>query len=169
MSALHGREWPASRPGRVIPGEEGHGTHRIDDQVGPQPVWTFWRIEKTFVNGGIEPRFLGRPARGISSPTVPTVGREAQSASRLTTGWTVRGSNPGGSRFSAVQTGPGAHPVSCTMGTGSFLGVKYGRGLLLTTQPLLVPRSWKSRAIPLPTLFTTIGPVTGTLYLYYTH
>ena len=33
-------------------------------------------------------------------------------------------------RFSApVQTGPGAHPASCTMGTGSFLGVKRsGRG-----------------------------------------
>jgi hypothetical protein len=28
-------------------------------------------------------------------------------------------------RFSAtVQTGPGAHPASCTMGTGSFPGVK---------------------------------------------
>jgi hypothetical protein len=26
--------------------------------------------------------------------------------------------------FSAtVQTGPGAHPASCTMGTGSYLGV----------------------------------------------
>jgi hypothetical protein len=33
-------------------------------------------------------------------------------------------------RFSArVQTGPGAHPVSYTMGTGSFPGVKrLGRG-----------------------------------------
>ena len=32
-------------------------------------------------------------------------------------GWTVRGSNTGGARFSApVQTGPGAHPVSHTMG-----------------------------------------------------
>jgi len=33
--------------------------------------------------------------------------------------------------FSApVQTGPGAYPVSCTMGTGSFLGVKRpGRGV----------------------------------------
>jgi hypothetical protein len=30
-----------------------------------------------------------------------------------------------GARFSApVQTGPGAHPASYTMGTGSFLGVK---------------------------------------------
>jgi hypothetical protein len=26
--------------------------------------------------------------------------------------------------FTAVQTGPGAHPASCTMGTGSFPGVK---------------------------------------------
>ena len=32
---------------------------------------------------------------------------------------------PVGARFSApVQTGPGAYPASCTMGTGSFLGVK---------------------------------------------
>jgi len=40
--------------------------------------------------------------------------------------WTVRGSNPGGgSRFSAsVQTGPGAHSASCTMGTGCFPGGK---------------------------------------------
>ena len=37
---------------------------------------------------------------------------------------------PVGARFSTpVQTGPGAHPASCTMGTGSFPGVKRpGRG-----------------------------------------
>jgi len=36
-----------------------------------------------------------------------------------------------GARFSApVQTGPGAHPASYTMGIGSFLGVKQlGRGV----------------------------------------
>jgi len=51
--------------------------------------------------------------------------------------------------FKTVQTGPGAHPVSCTMGTGSYPGVKCGRGVLLTTHPLLAPRTWKSRAIPL--------------------
>ena len=36
----------------------------------------------------------------------------------------------GGARFSApFQTGPGAYPASCTMGTGSFLEVKRrGRG-----------------------------------------
>ena len=56
-----------------------------------------------------------------------------------------------------VQTGPGAHPASCKMGTRSFPGVKCGRGVLLTTHPLLVPRPWKSRAIPLPTLWATPG------------
>ena len=46
-------------------------------------------------------------------------------------------------------------------------GVKYGWGVLLITHPLLVSQSWKSRAIPLLTLWATTGPVTGTLYLYY--
>ena len=45
-------------------------------------------------------------------------------------------------RFSApVQTGPGAHPASCTMGTGSCPEVKSGRGVTLTPHPLLVPWS----------------------------
>ena len=43
--------------------------------------------------------------------------------------------------FSAVQTGPGAHPASCTMGTGSFTGVESDRGVTLTPQRLIVPRS----------------------------
>jgi hypothetical protein len=51
-----------------------------------------------------------------------------------------------------VQTGPGAHSASCTMGTGSFPGVNCGRSVLLTTHRLLVLRSWKSRARPLSTL-----------------
>jgi len=43
-------------------------------------------------------------------------------------------------RYSAlVQTGPGAHQASCTLVTGSFLGVKSGRGVTLTPHPLLVP------------------------------
>ena len=47
-----------------------------------------------------------------------------------------------GARFSApVQTGPGAHPASYTMGTGSFPKVKRpGRGVALTTHPYLAPR-----------------------------
>jgi len=41
-------------------------------------------------------------------------------------GWTVCRSNPsGGVRLSApIQTSTEAHPASCTMGTGSVLGVK---------------------------------------------
>jgi len=46
-----------------------------------------------------------------------------------------------GRDFPSVQTGPRAHPAFCTMGTGSFPGVKCGWGVLLTTHPLLVPRS----------------------------
>jgi hypothetical protein len=46
-----------------------------------------------------------------------------------------------GARFSApVQTGPGAHSASCTMGTGSFPGVKSGWGVTLTPHPLWAVR-----------------------------
>jgi len=44
-------------------------------------------------------------------------------------GLDVTGSNPGGERdFPPVQTGPGAHPASCKMGTGSFPGDKVRPG-----------------------------------------
>ena len=68
-----------------------------------------------------------------------------------------------GRDFPPVQTGPGAHPTSCTMGTGTFPGVKCGRGML-TTHPLLVPRSLKVRAIRLP----TSGPQPGLLRDHFT-
>jgi hypothetical protein len=45
----------------------------------------------------------------------------AQSIQQLVTGWTVRGF------FAPVQTGPGAHTASYTMGTGSFPEVKRPR------------------------------------------
>jgi len=64
-----------------------------------------------------------------------------------------------GARFSAlVQTDPGAHPASCTMGTGSFPGANSGRGVTLTPHSLLVPWSRKSRAIPLLPLWA-VRPV----------
>ena len=54
-----------------------------------------------------------------------------------------------GARFSAlVQTGPGAHPTSCTMGTGSFPGGKERPGREADPSPLLVPWSGKNGAIP---------------------
>jgi hypothetical protein len=47
----------------------------------------------------------------------------------IVTGWLRAGRSgdqiPVGARFFAhVQTGPGAHPAPCTMGTGSLPGVK---------------------------------------------
>ena len=47
-----------------------------------------------------------------------------------------------GARFSApIQTGPRAHPASCTMDNRSFPGVKNGQGVTLSPHPLLVPWS----------------------------
>ena len=66
------------------------------------------------------------------------------------------GSSPSGDeifRQSRPVLGTTQPPVKCT---GSFPGVKCGRGVLLTTHPLLVPRSWKSRVIPLTTLWATL-------------
>jgi len=63
------------------------------------------------------------------------------------------GSIPGGDevfRSSRPALGPTQPPVKWVPGLSR--GVKCGRGVLLTTHRLLVPRSWKSRAIPLPTL-----------------
>jgi hypothetical protein len=78
----------------------------------------------------------------------------AQSVYCLVTGWTT-----GRSRFNpwhrqkdfssslCVQTGSGAHPASCTMGTGVLpLGPTHGRGITLTTHPHLVPRSGMNRS-----------------------
>jgi len=62
-------------------------------------------------------------------------------------------------RFSApVQTVPRAHPASCTMGTGSFPGVKIDRGVTLTPHSLLVSWSRKGRAIRLLPLWA-VQPV----------
>ena len=70
-----------------------------------------------------------------------------------------------------VQTGPGAHPASSTMSTGSFPEVKSGRGVLLTSHPLVMPWSRKSRSIPLLPLWTvrslqSLSACTVELYLY---
>jgi len=75
--------------------------------------------------------------------------------------------NRWGRDFPPFQTCPGTHLASCKMGTGSFPGVKCGRGVLLTTHLLLVPRSWKSRAIQ-PTRQVTRRAQTNS-QRYWTH
>jgi len=77
------------------------------------------------------------------------VGPVAQSVQRLATGWTVRGSNPGGGEiFRACPVRPWVPPSLLYNGYRFFLGGKSGRGVTLTPHPLLVPWSRKSRAIP---------------------
>ena len=60
-----------------------------------------------------------------SSVGIVTELRAGRSGNGIPVGWD----------FPPIQTGPGAHPASCSMGTDSFLGVKYGRGMLLTIHP----------------------------------
>ena len=68
------------------------------------------------------------------------------------------GSNPGGNEIfcpSRPALGSTQSPVKWVPGLSQ--GVKCGQSVLLTTHPLLVLRSWKSRAIPLPTVWATPG------------
>ena len=77
-----------------------------------------------------------------------------------------------GARFSVpLQVGPGAHTASCTMDTGFFPGVKSGRGVTLTPNPLLVPWWRKSRVISLLPVWSvrpvqSLSACTVQLYLY---
>jgi len=76
----------------------------------------------------------------------------------IATDYGLDGPNPGGDeifRPSRPTLWPTQPPVKWVPGLSR--GVNCGRGVLLTTHPLLVPRSWKSRAIPLPTLWATLG------------
>jgi hypothetical protein len=68
-----------------------------------------------------------------------------------------------------VQTGSGAHPASCTVGTGgSYPRVKRGRSVKLTTHPLLEPRLRKSRSYTSCHPNALLWSITGPLYLYLT-
>ena len=71
-----------------------------------------------------------------------------------------------GVRFSARPDRPCGPPSLLYNGYRIFPGGKERLGLAANPLPLVVPRSWKSRAIALPTLWATTGPVTGTNYLY---
>ena len=72
-----------------------------------------------------------------------------------------------GRNFPPVQNGPGAHPATCTMGTGSFPGGRDRRGLGLTPHPYLEYRGpRKSTAIPLLTLRAFVAYKKGENYLF---
>ena len=95
----------------------------------PQTFFVCWSKKLKKMNGIL---FLYKVKGPGSSVGIATELRAGRSGDRIP----VRVS------FSApVQTGPGAHPASCTMGTVSFSGVKNGRGVTLTPHHLLVPWS----------------------------
>jgi len=53
---------------------------------------------------------------------------------RLPTGWTVRGSNPGGGEiFRTCPDRPEDHTAFYTIGTGSFPGIRCGRCVTLSS------------------------------------
>ena len=104
-------------------------------------------------------------------PYMPHVGRIARYSDWLWAGWS--GDRiPVGQDFPPIHTGPGTHLTSCTVGTGSFPGLKSGQGMMLTPHPLLVPQLWKGRAVPLqPVWAVRLGACTRvhfTFYLPYT-
>jgi hypothetical protein len=107
------------------------------------------------MSGARETKILGekhylKPLRPTKNSYV--LGR-GDSSVGIATGYGLDGpgieSRWGAKFFAHVQTGPGIHPASCTMGTRSFPGAKRpGRGAD-HPPPSSVPRSGKSRAIPL--------------------
>jgi hypothetical protein len=111
---------------------------RLSGQDGLLDVGERW-VCRSFFCGCRSVCLKRQPYGFLENLQEKTVGRVAQSVERLATGWTVRGSNPSGGEI--FRTGPGAHPASCTMGTGSYPRVESGRGVTLTPLLLLVPRS----------------------------
>jgi hypothetical protein len=70
----------------------------------------------------------------------------------------------------SVQTGSGAHPATCTVGTGgSFPGGKARRGRDADHSPLPVPRLRKSRSYTSCHPDAPLWSVTGPLHLYLLH
>ena len=128
---------------------------------GYKPHWGLWPAKgQPFLHASaVSPSVLHRtPVSSFIGFTLKFCGPGSSVGVATNYGLDGTGSNPGGGRdFPPVQTGLGVYPTSCKMGTGSFPRVKCGRNVLLTTHRLLVPRSWKSIAIPLPTLWATPG------------
>ena len=124
-------------------------------------------------NWYLNPRLHGVISRGPPSSQlcfallffirICIVGRD--SSVDITTDQTVEESNPGGGEiFCTVPDRPWAHPASCTMGTGSFPGVKRpGRGVDHSTH--LVPRLKKEQSYTCTTPLSLRGLFQGELSL----
>ena len=79
-----------------------------------------------------------------------------------------RDRNPVAARFSApVQTGPGAHPASCRIGTGSLSRGLSGQGVALTTHSHLAPRLKKEYRYASTHFLGLHGLFWSELYLFY--
>jgi hypothetical protein len=111
---------------------------RIMQGIGWNIIWSVFQI--------------ATPNRYVELVRIPLcwMGRDSPVGIATGYGLEVRGSNLGGVEiFRTPPDRPWAHLVSCTMSTGTFPGVKQP-GRDAGHRPLLVLRSRKSRAIPLP-------------------
>ena len=68
--------------------------------------------------------------------------------------------------FRPVQTGPGAHPAICKMGTGSFPGGKVRPGRAADHSPTSSAAVMEEYSYTSTHPLGHTGPVTGSLYLY---
>jgi hypothetical protein len=126
-------------------------------------------LQKVFTNIGLRRSNWLHVRESLLTPV-------AQSVQCLSTDWKAGLRSPTEAEdFSSslcVQTGSGAHPASCTVGTGGSLsGSKAGRGVILTTHPLPVPRLRKSRSCtschPNAPLWSVTGPLYHYLFIFY--
>jgi hypothetical protein len=121
---------------------------------GFAPDWS----HRIFPDGKIHsmPSF-GRGSKIICPMLVTRTTKKVKKVKTVNYGTKKKKKIPVGARFFAhVQTGPGVHPASCTMGTGKYPGVKRpGRGA--DHPPPLAPRLRMSRAIPLLSLWALRG------------
>jgi len=89
----------------------GQPESRVQGAANGEGKWKFW-ITKFILGIG-----KGKDGRGSSVGIANDYGLDGPE------------SNPGGGRdFPPVQTGPGTHPASCIMGTGSFPGIEAAGG-----------------------------------------
>jgi hypothetical protein len=155
-------EWSARRKDLYLTTHKTHNRQTSMSRAGFEPTIPASERPQT--------RFLDRPATGIGvwlwtdktplySELLFGVAWEFGLLHRAPTGWTVRGSNPGGGKiFRTCPDRPWGPPIFLYNGYRVFHGGKSGRGVTLTPHLLLVPWSWKSRALLLLCLWA-VRPV----------